>query len=384
MIQYNICLPPKFPTQVARGELRNGFALIRPPGHHAEREEAMGFCYFNAVAIAARQLLMTPTALASSSSNSSSRDNSPSSILAGGAGVGMAGGQRLGGPVRRILILDWAIHHGNGTQKEFYDDPRVLYISLHRHDHGNFYPGTGGPVECGAGPGLGFNVNVAWAGGLDPPMGDAEYLAAFRGVVMPVARAFDPDLVLVSAGFDAARGHPHPIGGYLVSTACFAYMTHQLRQLAGGRVVLALEGGFNLDSLAEASEQCVRALLGMPIEKIEEAELARRPCPAAVETLQKTLAIHTPYWDLLRKSTDSVLLSHLEAWERGREENEALSADMASLSVDQQPPPAHAASSVSGAAGGSPFLPQGLALVGQRLQQQEQQQQQHPQVTNSN
>ncbi len=337
---------------MARGELRNGYALIRPPGHHAEREEAMGFCYFNAVAIAAKQLLLMPPA------NNPKDSPAPSSSILGGAAP-------AGNPVKRILILDWAIHHGNGTQKEFYDDPRVLYLSMHRHDHGNFYPGTGGPVECGSGSGLGFNINVAWAGGLDPPMGDAEYLAAFRGVVMPVARAFDPDIVLVSCGFDAAAGHPHPIGGYTVSTACFAYMTLQLRQLARGKVVLALEGGFNLDVLAEASEQCVRALLGLPIEKIEETELARRPCPAAVETLQKTLAIHTPYWDVLRKSTESVLLSHLEAWERGREENETLSANMASLSVDQhQPPPAHAASSAAAA---------GLGLAAFQFQQQQQQ-----------
>ena len=113
--------------QVARGELKNGFALVRPPGHHAEYEEAMGFCYFNSVAIAAEQLLSRKLA-------------------------------------NRVLIIDWAIHHGNGTQNAFYENPNVLYISLHRHDHGNFYPGTGSPIECGSGPGLGFNVNIAWAG----------------------------------------------------------------------------------------------------------------------------------------------------------------------------------------------------------------------------
>ena len=99
-----------------------------------------------------------------------------------------------------------------GTQNAFYDNPNVLYISLHRHDHGNFYPGTGSPVECGSGAGLGFNVNIAWAGGLSSPMADAEYLAAFRAIVLPIAHSFDPDIVLVSAGFDAAVGHPHPIG----------------------------------------------------------------------------------------------------------------------------------------------------------------------------
>lgn len=284
--------------QVARNELRNGFAIIRPPGHHAEHEEAMGFCYFNSVAIAACQLR-----------------------------------QQLPTVARRIMIVDWAIHHGNGTQKVFYDNPDVLYISLHRHDNGNFYPGTGSPVECGSGPGLGYNVNIAWAGGLSPPMGDAEYLAAFRSIIMPIARSYAPDIVLVSAGFDAAAGHPHPIGGYLVSTACFAYMTLQLRQVArGGRVILALEGGFNLDVLANASEQCVRALLGLPIEKIAESELARRPCANASETLQKTLAIQTPYWEVLRHSQASALLSHLEAWEKSREENEALNA-MACLTM---------------------------------------------------
>ncbi len=243
----------------------------------------MGFCYVNSVAIAAKQLLLSPN-------------------------------------VKRVLIIDWAIHHGNGTQKAFYDNPNVLYISLHRHDNGNFYPGTGSPVECGA-------------GNLEPPMADAEYLAAFRGVVMPVAKSFNPDIVLVSAGFDAAVGHPHPIGGYLVSTACFAYMTLQLRQLAAGKVVLALEGGYNLDLLGEATEQCMRALIGLPIHKIEEGELARRPCRAATETLQKTLAIQSSYWGVLQKNPETVLFSHLEAWERSREEVEALTA-MASLSVE--------------------------------------------------
>lgn len=286
-------------TMVAHGELKNGFALVRPPGHHAEYEEAMGFCYFNSVAIAAKQLLATCP------------------------------------QVNRVLIIDWAIHHGNGTQQAFYDNPNVLYISLHRHDHGNFYPGTGGPVECGSGAGLGFNVNVAWAGGLDNPMADAEYLAAFRAVVLPIAKSFAPDIVLVSAGFDAAIGHPHPIGGYAVSTACFAFLTLQLRQLARGRVVLALEGGFNEEVLCTAAEQCVRALLGLPIDKIAEGELARRPNEAATETLQKTLAIQSPYWDVLRRHPEAALLSHLEAWEKEREQTETLSA-MASLSMKHQ------------------------------------------------
>ncbi|NXN89281.1 HDAC7 deacetylase, partial [Bombycilla garrulus] len=169
--------------KVATRELKNGFAVVRPPGHHADPSTAMGFCFFNSVAIAARQLQQK-------------------------------------GKLSKILIVDWDVHHGNGTQQIFYRDPEVLYISLHRHDDGNFFPGSGAADEVGAGPGEGFNVNVAWAGGLDPPMGDPEYLAAFRTVVMPIAHEFCPDVVLVSAGFDAAEGHPPPLGGYRVSAKC--------------------------------------------------------------------------------------------------------------------------------------------------------------------
>uniref|UniRef100_A0AAR2LA15 histone deacetylase n=1 Tax=Pygocentrus nattereri TaxID=42514 RepID=A0AAR2LA15_PYGNA len=212
--------------RVAKGELKNGFAVVRPPGHHADPSNPMGFCFFNSVAIAAKQLQ-----------------------------------QKLN--ITKILIVDWDVHHGNGTQEIFYNDPSVLYISLHRYDNGNFFPGSGGPAEVGSGAGEGFNVNVAWTGGLEPPMGDAEYLAAFRTVVMPIAREFSPDMVLVSSGFDAAEGHPAPLGGYKVTAKCFGFLTRQLMGLAGGRVVLALEGGHDLTAICDASEACVSALLGL-------------------------------------------------------------------------------------------------------------------------
>uniref|UniRef100_A0A8C9Y805 histone deacetylase n=1 Tax=Sander lucioperca TaxID=283035 RepID=A0A8C9Y805_SANLU len=211
--------------KVATGELKNGFAVVRPPGHHAEESTPMGFCYFNSVAIAAKLLQ-----------------------------------QRLN--VSKILIVDWDVHHGNGTQQAFYDDPNVLYLSIHRYDDGNFFPGSGAPDEVGSGPGVGFNVNVAFTGGLDPPMGDVEYLAAFRSVVMPIANEFAPDIVLVSSGFDAVEGHPPPLGGYTLTSKCFGYLTRQLMTLAGGRVVLALEGGHDLTAICDASEACVAALLG--------------------------------------------------------------------------------------------------------------------------
>ncbi|CDQ80906.1 unnamed protein product [Oncorhynchus mykiss] len=210
-----------------------------------------GFCFFNSVAIAAKQLQ-----------------------------------HKLG--VSKILIVDWDVHHGNGTQSVFYNDPSVLYISLHRYDNGKFFPGSGDPAEVGVEAGEGFNVNVAWTGGLDPPMGDAEYLAAFRTVVMPIAYEFCPDVVLVSSGFDAVEGHLAPLGGYKVSAKCFGFLTRQLMGLAGGRVVMALEGGHELTAICNASEACVRALLGIQ-EPLSEAVLERRPCPTAVLSLRRVI-----------------------------------------------------------------------------------------------
>lgn len=141
----------------------------------------------------------------------------------------------------RILIVDWDVHHGNGIQRMFYQDKSVMYLSLHRHDAGNFFPGTGDCREVGSGQGEGYNWNIAWSS--TSAMGDAEYLAAFRSIVMPIAHSFNPCLVLVACGFDAARGHPFNFGGYELTPACFGYMTRQLLSLAAGKLVLCLEGG---------------------------------------------------------------------------------------------------------------------------------------------
>ncbi|XP_012608653.1 histone deacetylase 7 isoform X1 [Microcebus murinus] len=281
--------------KVASRELKNGFAVVRPPGHHADHSTAMGFCFFNSVAIACRQLQQQSKA-------------------------------------SKILIVDWDVHHGNGTQQTFYQDPSVLYISLHRHDDGNFFPGSGAVDEVGAGSGEGFNVNVAWAGGLDPPMGDPEYLAAFRMVVMPIAREFSPDLVLVSAGFDAAEGHPAPLGGYHVSAKCFGYMTQQLMNLAGGAVVLALEGGHDLTAICDASEACVAALLGNKVDPLSEEGWKQKPNLNAIRSLEAVIRAHSKYWDCMQR-----LASCPNSWvPRGlradSEEVEAVTA-LASLSV---------------------------------------------------
>ncbi|XP_023578017.1 histone deacetylase 4 isoform X7 [Octodon degus] len=285
--------------KVATGELKNGFAVVRPPGHHAEESTPMGFCYFNSVAVAARLLQ-----------------------------------QRLN--VSRILIVDWDVHHGNGTQQAFYSDPSVLYVSLHRYDDGNFFPGSGAPDEVGTGPGMGFNVNMAFAGGLDPPMGDTEYLAAFRTVVMPIANEFAPDVVLVSSGFDAVEGHPTPLGGYNLSAKCFGYLTKQLMGLAGGRIVLALEGGHDLTAICDASEACVSALLGNELEPLPEKVLQQRPNANAVRSMEKVMEIHSKYWRCLQRLASTVGHSLIEAQKCENEEAETVTA-MASLSVGVKP-----------------------------------------------
>ncbi|KAG6922883.1 histone deacetylase 7 [Chelydra serpentina] len=281
--------------KVATRELKNGFAVVRPPGHHADPSTAMGFCFFNSVAIAAKQLQQK-------------------------------------GKLSKILIVDWDVHHGNGTQQVFYKDPDILYISLHRHDDGNFFPGSGAADEVGSGAGEGFNVNVAWTGGLDPPMGDPEYLAAFRTVVMPIAHEFSPDVVLVSAGFDAADGHPPPLGGYKVSAKCFGYMTRQLMSLAGGAIVLALEGGHDLTAICDASEACVSALLGNELDPLPEDSMRQKPNPNAVRSLEAVIRVQSKHWGAVQRFASKVSCSFLEAQHHDPEEVETVTA-LASLSV---------------------------------------------------
>jgi acetoin utilization deacetylase AcuC-like enzyme len=203
---------------VARGEADAALAAVRPPGHHAEADRAMGFCLFNNVAIAARAL-------------------------------------RAEG-LERILILDWDVHHGNGTQHLFEDDRDVLYFSTHQFP---FYPGTGDFGEAGHGAGLGATVNVPLPGGC----GDAEYAGALQRVLVPVARSFRPQLILVSAGFDAHRDDP--LASMEVTQSGFCEMARTVRALAedlcGGRVAFVLEGGYAPSGLREGTGAVLDALL---------------------------------------------------------------------------------------------------------------------------
>jgi acetoin utilization deacetylase AcuC-like enzyme len=231
--------------QVLAGSLDDGFALVRPPGHHAEADRAMGFCLFNNVAVAAR----------------AARKNG----------------------ARRILIVDWDVHHGNGTQNAFWDDADVLYVSTHQYP---FYPGTGSIAEIGGPLAAGRTINVPWPAG----MGDAEYLAAFDRVLLPAARAFEPDLVLVSAGFDAAAGDL--LGGMQISPEGYAAMTARLLPLAEGRLVLALEGGYNLEAISASAAACLRVLLG----EAPAREDFGAPSTLSARILEAVIREQAPHW----------------------------------------------------------------------------------------
>uniref|UniRef100_A0A8R1HHD2 histone deacetylase n=1 Tax=Caenorhabditis japonica TaxID=281687 RepID=A0A8R1HHD2_CAEJA len=263
-------------SQVAEGRLKNGFACIRPPGHHAEHEQAMGFCFFNNVAVTAKVLQTKyPTQCA------------------------------------RIAIIDWDVHHGNGTQLSFESDPNVLYISLHRHDNGNFFPGTGSVTEIGKDNGKGFTVNIPFSGDV---MRDAEYLAAWRTLVEPVLASFQPNFILVSAGFDATHGHPNALGGYEITPEMFGYMTKSLSSFADGKVVLALEGGYDLISISAAADQCVQALIGESDDagRLSSMALESPPNQSAVETLQKVIAIHKGYWPALNGQEAAISTTEMQ------------------------------------------------------------------------
>jgi len=205
---------------VMRGTVKNAFVAARPPGHHATPDRGMGFCVFNSVAIAARYL------------------------------------QKVHG-VRRVLIVDWDYHHGNGTQDAFYEDDSVFYFSTH---HYGAYPGTGSPRETGFGRGVGTTLNVPLPVGAS----DAQILEAFESKLVPAARAFRPDFILISAGFDAMRNDV--LGRFDVTPQGFAAITNMVVRLANesaqGRIVSMLEGGYRLDGLAASVLAHVRALQG--------------------------------------------------------------------------------------------------------------------------
>ncbi len=247
-------------NRIEQGELDNAFCLVRPPGHHAEQDGAMGFCLFNNVAVAARWAM-----------------------------------QELG--MQRILIFDWDLHHGNGTQKSFYDTNKVLYLSSHQYP---YYPGTGAVMEIGNGVGAGHTINIPLSGG----EGDMEYARIVNELIVPVTRAYQPELILISCGFDIYDGDP--LGGMRVTPAGFSWMTRQMLAVAdevcNGKMLVALEGGYNLTamrdgSLAVLAELCGQKLdCGYPVnlsdEKAARFAASSVPCPS----LDQSFQIAQGYW----------------------------------------------------------------------------------------
>ncbi|CAN1296730.1 Histone deacetylase 5 [Linum perenne] len=255
--------------KVAKGEVDSAAAIVRPPGHHAEHDEAMGFCVFNNVAVAARFLLDER--------------------------------QELG--IKKILIVDWDVHHGNSTQKMFWTDSRVLFFSVHRHEFGTFYPANddGFYTNVGEGAGEGYNINVPWENGR---CGDSDYLAVWDHVLIPVAKDFDPDIIIVSAGFDAAAGDP--LGGCRVTPYGYSVLLEKLMDFGNGKVVLAFEGGYNLDSIANSFLACMGVLLER--KRIAGSSEAY-PFESTWRVIQEVRRKLSAYWPVLADELPQVLTS---------------------------------------------------------------------------
>jgi acetoin utilization deacetylase AcuC-like enzyme len=237
---------------VLDGAADNGFAIVRPPGHHAIRDGAMGFCFFNNVAIAASWLV------------------------------------KVRG-VQRVLILDWDVHHGNGTQDIFYESPEVLYASTHQYP---FYPGTGSLDQIGSGSGAGFTVNAP----MPATFGDHEYLRIFDQLILPIARQFNPEFILISAGFDAH--YRDPLGGMRITEDGFVAMTRRLQRLAdkccAGKMVAALEGGYDLRALAE----CGRSVINEMGRDADEDVTPALEGDRAVPIIQRACYFLKDFWQI--------------------------------------------------------------------------------------
>jgi acetoin utilization deacetylase AcuC-like enzyme len=243
--------------QVLAGPAANAFAFIRPPGHHAESSRAMGFCLFNNVAVAAAYAL---------------REHG----------------------IRKVLIIDWDLHHGNGTQHSFYERPDVLYFSTHQFP---YYPGTGAVSEVGSGNGKGFTVNVPLA----PGPGDGEYMSIFEEILEPIALEFKPDLVFVSAGFDIY--YQDPLGGMQVTPAGFANLARIILDFAEktcrGKVVFLLEGGYHLEGLRDSAREVLKTLQGEILAGGRDESLRRSTDRQMIAPIiRKVKETQKPFWKM--------------------------------------------------------------------------------------
>ena len=238
--------------ELLQGEIHSGFALIRPPGHHAESNRAMGFCLFNNVAVAADWAIRNSA-------------------------------------VDKVAIVDFDVHHGNGTQEIFYARSDVLYLSAHQYP---FYPGTGEITELGEGQGEGFTVNFPLHAGA----GNSFYRALFSDLVLPIIRQFDPQLILVSAGYDAHQNDP--LAGMCLSAEGFGQLVTLLNSLAQevceGRILFVLEGGYDLKALSETIVCTMEASMTPKTSRIEEKEQTEE----YVSYREQARRVFSPYWEV--------------------------------------------------------------------------------------
>jgi len=241
---------------LVEGGIGNAFCLVRPPGHHAEQDHAMGFCLFNNVAVAARFCL-----------------------------------NELG--LQRVLIVDWDLHHGNGTQNSFYDTEQVLYFSTHQSPH---YPGTGAAYEVGHGRGEGYTINVPLPAGLD----NLAYAAVFNSLLAPIARQYRPEMIILSAGYDIHRDDP--LGGMLVTGPGFSYMTKVLLDLAAElcdhRFMACLEGGYSLNGLHEGVFATLAEMRGVSLLDDKTAMEFMTTSAYPLMALEETRNIAKRFWNL--------------------------------------------------------------------------------------
>ena len=237
------------------GTVLNGFALVRPPGHHAEHDRAMGFCLFNNVALGARYAMNVYG-------------------------------------VKKVLIVDWDLHHGNATQNTFYDEAAVLYFSTHQYP---YYPGTGNLTQVGHGDGEGFTVNVP----LWPGHGDADFFQIYKHILLPIASAFEPELILVSAGFDTYVDDP--LGGMRVTPKGYGALTRLLMDLAGAccseKLAMTLEGGYHVAGQRESVKAVLKELAKESILTPDDLACLERETPPPV--VEEVIQVQKAYWSVL-------------------------------------------------------------------------------------
>ena len=277
--------------EVIQGNAPSGIAIVRPPGHHAEADFAMGFCYFNNIAITAAALLMRTS-------------------------------------IKKVAILDWDVHHGNGIQNAFYSSDEVLYISLHVYANGKFYPGTGRLQETGAEAGRGHNINIAWS---EIGAGDTDCDIAFEVLVMPVLRQFGADVLLVSSGFDAADGDP--LGQCKVTPNGFSRMTEHILTLSNCKIIAALEGGYDLNCLGDCTTSVLQMLQKHSIVPPKRTPLTLSPDlyntttsvwsdvrPSSVYNLFDVVSILQKHWSCLTEPLEFLkdAASHIRGKETAR------------------------------------------------------------------